>query len=82
MATKTGNSNKGTTSEKAALAALEGGPDDLPERIVPATAPAGEDLKIPHRGGYEHFRPTSRRQDTAKGKLPVYEWWERTEIAE
>jgi hypothetical protein len=80
MATKTGD--KGTTSDTAALAALEGGPDDLPERIVPATAPAGEDLKIPHRGGYEHFRPTSRRQDTAKGELPVYEWWERTEIAE
>ena len=44
--------------------------------------PAGEDLKLLHRGGYEHFRPTSRRRDTAKGKLPVYEWWERTEIAE
>jgi hypothetical protein len=82
MATKTGNSSKGTTSEAAALAALEGGPDDLPERVVPATAPAGEDLKLLHRGGYEHFRPTSRRRDTAKGKLPVYEWWERTEIAE
>ncbi|NGO07610.1 hypothetical protein G5C60_08080 [Streptomyces sp. HC44] len=63
-------------------AALEGGPNDLPERIVPATAPAGEDLKIPHRGGYEHFRPTPRTQDTPEGKLPVYEWWERTEIAE
>ncbi|MET9434959.1 DUF5988 family protein [Streptomyces sp. NPDC006551] len=62
-------------------AALEGGPDDLRERVVPLTAPA-EDLKIPHRGGYEHFRATARRQDSPEGQLPVYEWWERTEIAE
>lgn len=62
-------------------AALVGGPDDLPERIVAAPAP-GEDLKIPHRGGYEHFKPTSRLQDSPQGQLPVYEWWERTEIAE
>jgi hypothetical protein len=62
-------------------AALEGGPDDLRERIVTLTAPE-EDLKIPHRGGYEHFRATARRQDSPEGQLPVYEWWERTEIAE
>ncbi|MEE1770242.1 DUF5988 family protein [Streptomyces sp. JV185] len=58
---------------------LEGGPDDLPDRIVPLTAP-GPDIKIPFRGGYEHFRATSRHQATAEGKLPVYEWWERTEV--
>ncbi|MET9319391.1 DUF5988 family protein [Streptomyces sp. NPDC003038] len=62
-------------------AALEGGPDDLRERVVPVTSP-GEDLKIPHRGGYEHFKPTSRHQERPEGQLPVYEWWERTEIAE
>ncbi|POX52381.1 hypothetical protein C3489_18200 [Streptomyces sp. Ru71] len=65
----------------AAKAVLEGGPDDLPERIVPITPP-GTELKIPHRGGYEHFRSTTRHQDTEQGQLPVYEWWERTEIAE
>jgi hypothetical protein len=84
MATKAGNA---TPSGKAVKAVLEGGPDDLPERVVPltATGPTGraeEDLKIPHRGGYEHFRPTSRHEDTPEGRLPVYEWWERTEIAE
>ncbi|MGV9236226.1 DUF5988 family protein, partial [Streptomyces nigra] len=42
---------------------LEGGPDDLPERIVPAPSP-GPDVKIELRNGYEHFRPTSRRTDT------------------
>ncbi|MFJ1569362.1 DUF5988 family protein [Streptomyces erythrochromogenes] len=62
-------------------AALEGGPDDLQERIVEA-APPGEDLKIAHRGGYEHFRSTSRTREGPEGRLPVYEWWERTEIAE
>ncbi|MER6502794.1 DUF5988 family protein [Streptomyces sp. NPDC001455] len=58
---------------------LEGGPDDLPERIVPLTTP-GNDLKVPFRGGYEHFRVTTRRKDTPEGQLPVYEWWERTEF--
>ncbi|WP_455351790.1 DUF5988 family protein [Streptomyces sp. SYSU K217416] len=65
----------------ATKAVLEGGPDDLHERIVPIT-PSGQDLKIKHRGGYEHFKPTSRQQDSPEGRLPVYEWWERTEIAE
>ncbi|MCX4524192.1 MULTISPECIES: DUF5988 family protein [unclassified Streptomyces] len=60
-------------------AALVGGPGDLPERIVTAPAP-GEDVKVAHRGGYEHFRATSRQQDGPQGPLPVYEWWERTEL--
>ncbi|MEC4570152.1 DUF5988 family protein [Streptomyces virginiae] len=51
-------------------AALEGGPDDLRDRIVEA-APPGEDLKVAHRGGYEHFRSTSRTQDGPEGRLPV-----------
>ncbi|MEL5957174.1 DUF5988 family protein [Streptomyces sp. CLV115] len=65
----------------APKAVLEGGPDDLPDRIVPLTAPgSGPDIKIPFRGGYEHFRATARHRETAEGQLPVYEWWERTEI--
>ncbi|MFF3958950.1 DUF5988 family protein [Streptomyces sp. NPDC001890] len=63
----------------AAKAVLEGGPDDLPDRIVPLAEP-GPDIKIPFRGGYEHFRATARQQETAEGQLPVYEWWERTEV--
>ncbi|WP_133915790.1 DUF5988 family protein [Streptomyces sp. NBC_00582] len=63
----------------AAKAVLEGGPDDLPERIVPITTP-GADLKIELRNGYEHFRPTGRQADSPQGRLPVYEWWERTEM--
>ncbi|MGW2180581.1 DUF5988 family protein [Streptomyces sp. NPDC001732] len=64
---------------EALKAVLEGGPDDLPDRIVPLADP-GFDVKVPFRGGYEHFRATARHQDTAEGRLPVYEWWERTEI--
>ncbi|MBT2383333.1 DUF5988 family protein [Streptomyces sp. ISL-11] len=60
---------------------LEGGPDDMPQRIVEITPP-GVELKIPFRGGYEHFKATSRHADTEQGRLTVYEWWERTEIAE
>ena len=60
-------------------AVLEGGPDGLPERIVPVPAP-GNDVKIEFLGGYEHFRATPRQADTPEGRLPVYEWWERTEL--
>ncbi|AVH56316.1 MULTISPECIES: DUF5988 family protein [Streptomyces] len=62
-----------------AKALLEGGPNDLPERIVTIT-PSQEELKIELRNGYEHFRRTPRHQDTPEGRLPVYEWWERTEM--
>ncbi|MBA4860988.1 hypothetical protein H1V43_06245 [Streptomyces sp. PSKA54] len=83
-----GNSGKAAEAGKSAQAdkaALEGGPDDLREQIVPLTAPepaSQQDLKIPHRGGYEHYRATQRQKKTPEGKVPVYEWWERTEIAE
>ena len=58
---------------------LEGGPKDLPQRIVPVPPP-GNDVKIEYLGGYEHFRPTARHADTSEGRLPVYEWWERTKF--
>ncbi|MER5599782.1 DUF5988 family protein [Streptomyces sp. NPDC002265] len=60
-------------------AVLEGGPDGLTERIVSVPA-SGLDIKVPFNGGYEHFRVTTRQQNTEHGKLPVYEWWERTEL--
>ncbi|KUL36520.1 hypothetical protein ADL22_24000 [Streptomyces sp. NRRL F-4489] len=66
-------------ASKAPKAVLQGGPEGITERIVEVT-PDGGDLKIPFRGGYEHFRPTAREWDTADGRLPVYEWWERTEL--
>ncbi|MFV2195318.1 DUF5988 family protein [Nocardiopsis sp. LOL_012] len=60
-------------------AVLSGGPDDLTQRIVPAPR-AGDDVKVPFRGGYEHFSPTARHETTREGDLPVYEWTSRTEM--
>ncbi|CAM3764275.1 hypothetical protein GCM10009799_21680 [Nocardiopsis rhodophaea] len=57
---------------------LEGGPEDLPARIVPITPP-GIEIRIPFQGGYEHFKVTPRHEDTPEGRLPVYEWISRTE---
>ncbi|TDD82978.1 hypothetical protein E1293_15675 [Actinomadura darangshiensis] len=56
---------------------LEGGPADLPRRIVGITPP-GVELRLPFRGGYEHFKATSRHQDTPEGRLPVFRWSGRT----
>jgi hypothetical protein len=64
-----------STDEKVVL---EGGPDELAGRVV--TVAAGTDAKIEYGSGYEHFRPTARRADTPEGPLPVYVWWERTEM--
>ncbi|MCX3060795.1 DUF5988 family protein [Streptomyces beihaiensis] len=68
------------TENMTGKALLEGGPLDLAERVVPVASP-GADVKVQHRNGYEHFRPTQRRAETEDGEeLPVYEWWERTEM--
>ncbi|MFD0686435.1 DUF5988 family protein [Actinomadura fibrosa] len=56
---------------------LEGGPADLPDRIVGITPP-GVELRLPFRGGYEHFRATARHRDTPQGRLPVYRWSRRS----
>jgi hypothetical protein len=60
---------------------LEGGPADLPERIVGITPP-GVEVKCAFRGGYEHFRVTPRHHDTPEGRLPVFVWSGRTATAE
>jgi hypothetical protein len=55
---------------------LEGGPDGLAEHALPL-APTAE-IKIPYRGGYEHFIPTPRFRNTAIGRARVFEWTYRT----
>ncbi|MFI1166063.1 DUF5988 family protein [Streptomyces sp. NPDC020801] len=62
-------------------ALLEGGPEDLAGTVVPVVPP-GQELKIPHLGGYEHYKVTTRHQDSKEGPVTVYRWWERTEVAE
>ncbi|MBW8486473.1 DUF5988 family protein [Actinomadura parmotrematis] len=56
---------------------LEGGPEDLPRRIVGITPP-GNELLLHHHGGIEHFRVTPRHRDTPEGRLPVFRWSGRT----
>ncbi|RMI34214.1 DUF5988 family protein [Nocardia stercoris] len=58
------------------MAVLEGGPADLPQRIVPITPP-GVELRIHFNGGYERFKVTPRWADTDEGSLPVYQWFAR-----
>ncbi|GGX87770.1 DUF5988 family protein [Streptomyces anandii] len=62
-------------------ALLEGGPEDLAGTVVPVVPP-GQELKIPHLGGYEHYKVTTQHQDSKEGAVTVYKWWERTEVAE
>ncbi|NKI40958.1 DUF5988 family protein [Streptomyces physcomitrii] len=81
MAGQTGETGSGGRG-RAGKAVLDGGPAELDARVVEVAPEGGRDLKIRHRGGYEHFRETSRQEASSEGQLPVYEWWERTEIAE
>ena len=62
-------------------ALLEGGPEELSGQVVPIVPP-GQELKIPHRGGYEHYKVTTRHEDVEEERVTVYRWWERTEVAE
>ncbi|MDQ0748727.1 hypothetical protein QF034_002958 [Streptomyces africanus] len=52
--------------------------DDLAGKIAPVVPP-GQELKIPHHGGYEHYNVTTRHEETPEGLATVYRWWERTE---
>jgi hypothetical protein len=61
---------------------LKGGPDDLPINLRTRHEPVhDEKLKIPHRGGYEHFERCP--PNTTESMAPiVYYWTTRTHIAE
>ncbi|WP_446474029.1 DUF5988 family protein [Actinomadura opuntiae] len=56
---------------------------DLPTELrVLRHAPAGRTLKLPHRGGYEHFE-LAEEPRTGDGEGPlVFSWTMRTKIAE
>ncbi len=62
---------------------LEGGPADLPEQARRVhVADLGQELKLPHRGGYERFRPTGEYREVEGRRLAVFRWSDRTRIAE
>jgi uncharacterized protein DUF5988 len=69
-------------------AVLHGGPADIPAglRVQRGVASGHPAIKIPHRGGYEHFE---FQQDGTAPSVPdlappvvVYRWTGRTEMAE
>ncbi|GAA0570584.1 DUF5988 family protein [Actinomadura livida] len=62
---------------------LVGGPDDLPVTARRMRAPAADEtIKIPHRGGYEHFERERRLGRPDDRETPVFRWTMRTKIAE
>lgn len=68
--------------EAVAEVELRGGPACLPTRTtITASELACGRLKIPSRGGYEHFEldHAAVRRD---GAVAVFRWCDRTEVAE
>jgi hypothetical protein len=63
-------------------AVLEGGPADLPKTLRTGSAGmAQEKIKIPHRGGYEHFERDGANAADTPAQI-TYRWTMRTKIAE
>ena len=63
------------TSSTVLRVMLEGGPADLPREDAQSWIQADDErIKVPYRGGYEHFQ----RTDVSH----VYRWVTRTKVAE
>lgn len=72
-------------SELTVPAILEGGPTDLPEDLrTRRVVRTDRKVKIPHRGGYEHFELVPRHdgEDADDHAPAVFRWTMRTKIAE
>lgn len=77
------NVNHATQSTDDTIEAiLQGGPTDIPhEARLCRAAPTQDKIKLPHRGGYEHFERVD--EDSTAGAAPtVFRWTDRTKIAE
>jgi hypothetical protein len=62
---------------------LVGGPADIPAEARRCRAISAEErIKLAHRGGYEHFEPTSVQADEGGSSARVFRWTMRTKIAE
>jgi hypothetical protein len=62
---------------------LEGGPADMPEGLrTRRVADTDYRVKVPHRGGYEHFERDDEPSDSARRTPVVFHWTMRTRIAE
>jgi Family of unknown function (DUF5988) len=62
---------------------LEGGPDTLPATTrVRTAAPDTLRIKVPNRGGYEHFERAEDQVLDGGRQYTVFRWTMRTRIAE
>jgi hypothetical protein len=74
---------KGTSATNSVRALLEGGPKSIPNTLrTQQVGPADQTIKVPHRGGYEHFERVSEANGPISLQRIVFHWTMRTEMAE
>jgi len=62
---------------------LEGGPDRLPTSLlVQEDVNVGDKVKIRFGYGYEHFVHRGEVRETDGQRVPVFQWCDRTRVAE
>jgi hypothetical protein len=62
---------------------LEGGPADIPAAARVRRVDAGDEkVKLPHRGGHEHFERTDERRWQDGVARVLFRWTVRTRVAE
>jgi hypothetical protein len=62
---------------------LEGGPESLPEsERVHEVTNLSDRVRLPKGNGYEHFAYSGGSQYVNGATLPVFQWYQRTRIAE
>jgi len=62
---------------------LSGGPAELLQSDrMREVASLGDKVKIPYASGYEHFVHAGTEREIDGDRLPVFEWCDRTRVAE
>ncbi|MDG6109108.1 hypothetical protein Daura_21030 [Dactylosporangium aurantiacum] len=66
--------------ESTVVVVLEGGPATLPQTMSVHWTSGLDKIKIPHRGGHEHFELIGSAVPAPQ--RPVFRWTTRTKVAE
>jgi hypothetical protein len=63
---------------------FEGGPVEVARNWLrrSGSGDVGQVVKVPHRGGYEHYHATGGQIRQNGQLIPVYRWTQRTQVAE